>query len=442
MIVVDRQPFRGATLAPPASPRPVKALKVLHLSASDNSGGSARSAYRIHDGLRRLGVESRMLVGWRVTDDPAVDLVAAGRLWIADRIANRLTERLSLQYLWHPSSMVLPHRRWVREADIIQLYNVHGGYMSHTVLPALCRRHPVVWRLSDLWPMTGHCAYDFGCGRWKTGCGSCPIVSDYPGLRHDRTAWLWRVKERLYRRCTMTIVAPSRWIARFAQDSPLLGRFPVRVIPNGLDTDVFRPMPREAARHALGLPAGKRFILFGAHYASERRKGAILLGEALARLAQSGISDVALLVMGRESDRAAASLAQWPVRTLGAIQDDRMLAMAYAAADMFVLPTLADNLPNTVLESMACGTAVVAFAVGGVPEAVRHLETGYAARAGDPADLAEGIRHLLDNAPLREQLGRRGREVVEAEYTLQLQAERFLALYEDLREQRREARTR
>lgn len=426
-----QDPRRGATPlreAPAANGTP----RVLHISAWDNVGGSSRSAYRIHTGLRRLGVPSRMLVGWRsLPDDPDIGLVGVNRLWPLDRVADRLTQRLSLQYLWYASSAALPYRRWVRQADIIQLYNLHGGYVSHTVLPALSRRTPVVWRLSDMWPMTGHCAYSFDCARWQTGCGACPILSDYPALRHDRTALLWHIKRRLYRRCRLTLVAPSRWMADLTRQSPLLQRFPVHVIPNGLDTAIFKPLDRAVARSFLGLDQQERLVLFGAHYASERRKGAEVLAQALRQLAAWGTDNLRLLIMGRQAD-VQDRLSGYPVTTLGAIQDDRLLAVAYAAADVFVLPTRADNLPNTILESMACGIPVVSFAVGGVPEAVRHLDTGYAARPGDAADLAQGLRLLLADAQRRQAMGRRARAVAEADYSSGLQAQRFLALYRDL----------
>ena len=369
-------------------------------------------------------------------DDGDVGLIGANRLWVLDRLIGKMTDRLSLQDLFYPSSFVLPWRRWCREADLIQLYNTHGGYFSYTMLPRLSRRRPVVWRLSDMWPMTGHCAYSFDCERWKTGCGSCPILSDYPALRRDRTALLWRVKQRIYQRSFLTLVAPSRWIAHWAQQSPLLGRFPVHVIPNGLDAEVFRPIPKSSAREVLGLAANRRVVLFGAHFASERRKGGQLLIEALEHFAERAEVDLELLIMGRES-HVGSFPGRFTLKRLGQIRDDQLLATVYSAADVFVLPTLADNMPNGVLESMACGTPVVSFRVGGVPEAVRHMETGYLARSMDAGDLAQGLRLLLENPDLRTAMGRRSREVVEQEYSLELQAKRLLELYHEVIERHR-----
>jgi glycosyltransferase involved in cell wall biosynthesis len=257
-------------------------------------------------------------------------------------------------------------------------------------------------------------------------------------LRHDTTALLWKVKQRVYRRCDITVVAPSRWMASLVRESPLLGRFPLHFIPNGLDTEVFRPIPRTVAREVLGLKPDARVILTVGHDEEAPRKGGIYLREALQRLSGVLSSEVTLLVMG-------TSKAGWLNETgfstccVGTVSNDLFMAAVYSAADVFVLPTLADNSPNGVLESMACGTAAVAFNVGGVPEFVRHMETGYLGAYKDAEDLARGIALLLTDGELRERLGRRGRELVEAEHSLDLQARRFLDLYESLLHGRRGA---
>jgi glycosyltransferase involved in cell wall biosynthesis len=409
-------------------------LSVLHISTADNAGGSGRAAYRIHSGLRRLGHTSRMLVGVRtMADDPDVAPIWRSVPWhLADRIAQRVSDRLSLQYLLYPSSFRLLRHRWFREADVVQLYNLHGDYFAYPALVPMSRRKPLVWRLSDMWPMTGHCAYSYDCERWRTGCGDCPLLADEPALRTDRTALLWRVKRWVYARSRLTLVAPTRWIARLAAESPLLGRFPVEVIPNGLDTSVFRPQPRRVVREALGLDPDEVLIMFASLATEAPRKGGALLREALDRLGQGGPRALRLLVVGQGAERWVGST-KLPVTALPTITDDRMLAMVYAAADLFVLPTLAENLANSILEAMACGTPVVSFPVGGVPEAVRPGETGHLAEARTAEALAHGIALLAGDAALRDRLGRRGREVAEREYGVELQTRRFQALYERVR---------
>lgn len=414
------------------------ALSVLHVGAWDNAGGSGRAAYRIHTSLRRRGIRSRMLVGGKVTEDPDVALIASGPLGRLDCLSGRVLDRLGFQYLFYPSSYLLPLRAWIREADVIQLYNTHGGYLSHTILPKLSRLRPVVWRLSDMWPITGHCAYSYECERWKSGCGECPYLADYPGLSRDTTALLWWVKDRVYRCSRLTMVAPSKWLANLAEQSPLLGRFSIHIIPNGLDTEVFRPLPKRSTRGMFDIDTRSRVIFFSAHSVLDRRKGASFLEEALSRLADRGVKDVTVLVVGAHADKWEME-GQFPVKRLGEIRDDQIMAAAYAAADLFVLPTLAENLPNGILESMACGTPVVSFNVGGVPEAVRHMETGYLAAYQDVADLAKGIQLLLDDPDLRFRMSRRCREIAEQEYSLDLQARRFVHLYHDVIDRHRSA---
>ena len=405
-------------------------LSVLHISTADNVGGSGRSAYRVHTGLKELGVRSRMLVGQKVTADQDVQLIAGPGFQKVDRFFDRGLGRLSLQYLFYPSSFYLPRHQWFKEADVIQLYNTHGNYFSHTALPMISRRRPVVWRLSDMWPMTGHCAYSFDCGRWQTGCGSCPILSDPPELYRDTTATLWRIKKWIYARSNLTIVAPSRWIAEMAAQSPLLRRFDVHVIPNGLDTKIFAPGPREEARLSLRIGPAERVIMFSAQLITDRRKGGHFMHAAIERLAASE-ENLTVLIVGKGGEETDLPSSVRKI-VLGTIRDDRELATAYSAADVFVLPTLAENLPNGVLESMACGTPPVTFDVGGCRDAVRHMETGYLATYSDSDDLTEGIRLLLNDEELRRRLGRRSREVATSEYGTELQAKRFFSLYQDI----------
>jgi glycosyltransferase involved in cell wall biosynthesis len=398
--------------------------RVVHVSIADDVGGAARSAYKIHRGLRDAGVPSRMLVGQKLGDDADVRQFR-GLAWrILDRPFRALTDATALQYLFAPSSWALLLHPWIRWAEIVQLYNLHGGYFSYPVVAPLSRWKTVVWRLSDMWSFTGHCAYSYECERWRTGCGSCPHLTEYPGLRRDRTAANWRIKRWLYGWSRLHFVAPSRWIERLARESPLIGRFPVTWIPNGVDTDRYRPRDRADARRRLGLPADGRIVLFGS---TEARKGGALLAKALELVPPPAGTTVVTVGGDPSGDQTALRSVH-----LGRIRDEERMALVYAAADVFVQAALAENLPNTVLESFASGTPVVAFDVGGVADAVRHLETGYLARPADTADLGRGLALLLGDETLRSRLGARAREVALAEYTLDLQARRFAELYAEL----------
>ena len=408
-----------------------RALAVTHFSTADVIGGSARSAHRIHTGLRARGVTSRMLVGIRAGTDPDVDTVHVGRLgrW-ADRIADKLWRFTGFQYRYYPSGHRVRRHPWVRRTDVIQLFNTHGGYFSPRLLADLGRRAPIVWRLSDLWPMTGHCAYPGPCDRWRDGCGQCPDLASYPSLPRDTTASLFRQKAGIYAGLPLTIVATSRWIAECARTSPLLGRFPVVRIANGLDGTVFRPLPRDEARRRLELAPAERIVLFSAHILDDNpRKGGDLLIGALRAMEER--TDVRLLLVG-EGGRSWEGQVPAPVTRLGFVDDPEALAWVYAAADVVAIPSRVENLPNVLVEALACSRPVVACDAGGMADGVRHLETGYLARPEDSADVATGLGLILGDSVLSQKMGRRARTLFEAEFTAEREIDRFVELYEAL----------
>ena len=408
-------------------------LSVLHFSTADNEGGSGRSAYRIHLEMRRRGHRSRMLVKHKVTDDTDVDRVSAGRLMRrADEFADKLTARVGLQYRYIPSSWRILRHPWMRDASIIQLYNTHGGYLAHRLLPHMAAGRPVVWRLSDMWPVTGHCAYSGACDRWLSGCGSCPDLATYPAIGRDTTAALWREKHKIYARMQLTVVAPSSWTEAIAKKSPLFSGRTVHRIPNGLNLDVFRPLERDAAREFLGVRKDRTAILYAPHVAAQNsRKGSGILEEALRILGPR--DDVVLLVAGVGAGDWVGKV-PISVQPLGYLSDDRLIAMANAAADLVVVPSVVENLPNSVIEAFACARPVVAFDAGGMRDAVRHQETGLLIPPNDAAAFAEALTSMLGDAAGRRAMGECGLQLARLEYSTTVQGERFEALYLDLLE--------
>jgi glycosyltransferase involved in cell wall biosynthesis len=410
-------------------------MSIVHVSTADGEGGSARSAHRIHSQLRCRGHQSRMLVQYRVLQDADVDTVSGGRfLRCADWLAEGVTRRLGLQYQFMPSSRRVLRHPWLEKPDIIQLYNTHGGYLSHRLLPKLSRRAPIVWRLSDMWPMTGHCAYAGTCARWKIGCGRCPDLAAYPAIGLDTTAFLWRQKRRLYRRMRLTVVAPSSWIEGFARKSPLFDGAAIHRIPNGLDLAVFRLRDREAAREFLGVPKDRKVILFAPHIANQNpRKGTDLLEAALRRLGPR--DDIVLLLAGVGGRQWIGRVPQ-AVIALGYLRDDSMIAMANAAADCVVVPSAVENLPNGVIEAFACGRPVVAFDAGGMKDAVRSGETGILVPTGDADALGTAIDRLLSDEEFRKRCAQGALEWARRECSAELEASRFEKLYGELIESR------
>jgi glycosyltransferase involved in cell wall biosynthesis len=396
-------------------------LEILHISESDVLGGAARTAHKLHAGLNGIGHRSRMLVGRRGSDDVGVRSIKRGTAWrIADRAAGSLADRAGLQYTLYPSSFGVARDPWFRRAQVVQLHNLHGSYFSFTALPLLSRLRPTVWLLQDQWAFTGHVTYSLDCERWQTGCGQCPYLHAYPRLRRDTTSMLWRAKRAVYARSRLTLVVPSAWMSDLVERSPLLSRFPIERIPHGVDTSVFRPASRDEARRRLGLPLTRQIVFFCASDLNEPRKGLGLLAEAL-----KAVEPTPLLVLAG-TGRPPGDLEHIH---LGALTDDDALARVYAAADVLAVPTVADALTQTAIESIACGTPCVSFDRGGVVDVVRDGETGYHARFGNVADLARSLRTALADDG---RLGTRCREVAEREFDLGVQVNRYVSLYEQV----------
>ena len=371
-----------------------------------------------------------MLVGRKGSHDPDVDTVygnSQASRW-SGYFIDKATRQLGLAYQWFPWSNRLANHPWFRDADIIQLFNLHGGHFPIGLLPELSRHAPLVWRLSDMWAMTGHCVYSGECTRWKSGCGKCPVPRDYVELGIDTSALLWRQKARLYAKCDITVVAPSSWTERLARESPLLGQFPVHRIPNGLDTGVFRPIPRAVACDVMRYDPGIKRILFVAHGLDNNfRKGGTALMAALQLMGpQPGVELLLAGVGGSTWDQAGLPI---PVRRAGYIADDRLMAALYSCADIMVVPSAVENLPNTLLEAMACGLPAVAFDAGGMADAVHDGVTGYLVAQDDVAALSQRILGLLGDESLRMRMGAGARELIEKEFSDAIQADRFAALY-------------
>lgn len=415
-------------------------MNVLHLGASDLFGGAARSAYRLHQGLSRLGVHSSMLVAKRASTDETVEEVAPGRglmrkgvrgflRWRNEKevAAYRSTRPAGLEpFHTERSRLAMEQRGWPLRAGVFNLHWVSEFVDFAALLPRLAAKGPMVWTLHDMNVLTGGCHYDHECGRFRQGCGRCPQLGSNRDEDLSRRVWLRKhrvfseiLAERLH------FVAPSAWLKQIIDASPLAAGFAASVIPYGLDTKVFSPKDRGEARAKLGLPREARVILFVAHSSDIQRKGFDLLTAAL-----SGINrNVILLTVGEGGKMEGLD---FPEVRLGRVEEEERLAWIYSAADVFVIPSREDNLPNTVLESLACGTPVAGFAVGGIPEMVRDGLTGVLAARGDVRALRMGIEAILSDDEKRRQMAAESRRVAVTEYALELQAQRYRALYAQL----------
>jgi glycosyltransferase involved in cell wall biosynthesis len=278
--------------------------------------------------------------------------------------------------------------------------------------------------LHDTWAFTGGCHYNGDCTGFQRECGSCPQLNSIDD--NDMSRALMRRKAATFRGLDLTIVTPSRWMAGLAASSSLFAGRRIEVIPNGLDTEAFKPIDRRAARAYLGVDDERPVILFGAHWLPDPRKGGDLLCKALASYG----GPCTLLTFG-EGQLPLEDAGNVQLRSLGMLNDAAGLALAYSAADLFACPSREDNLPNTVAEAMACGTPCVAFAANGLPDMITHGVDGWLAQAFNPEDLAAGIRWIATH-PKPEELRRAAREKALRDYSLDVMTDRYTALYNEL----------
>lgn len=418
-------------------------LKVAVITTANGRGGAGRAANRLHHAFcGHENLRSTMLVapGRNVTGDTAVETVDLAEIqglgarsrWSECRrlVANRWRYRFRpkgfepFQDDRTPDGEALLPR--LDDIDVTHLHWV-TRFISVETLPKLAERTPLLWTLHDMLPFTGGCHYDHGCGRWLEGCGACPQL----GSTKDRdvSAETWQRKQSALASIPahrLRFVTPSRWLRDQVQASPLLRRFSVNVIPNAIDLERYRPRDRRATRAEIGLPLDRKLLLFAAADLSSMRKGGRFLQHAMARLLDVAAVDLVAVGDGR------VPIDHPRVHQLGAVADEERLAKIFSAVDLFILPSLQDNLPNTMLEALASATPVVAFDVGGIPDFVRPNETGALAPVEDGEALGEAAKALLAAPSQLEELGRNGRRLVERECSARIAADRYVQEFQTL----------
>jgi glycosyltransferase involved in cell wall biosynthesis len=409
-------------------------MKVCLLSNSDGRGGGYAAAYRLHRGLIKSGIDSTMLVGEKTSGDHTIlsPMNKLSQVWAKlipgvsylPLLLYKRRELTPYSLQWLPDHLASKVARI--SPDIINLHWINAGFLQIETLAKF--EQPIVWTLHDMWPFTGGCHYSGECDRYTDSCGACPQLGS--DRKADISRWVWWRKARAWKNINLTLVTPSRWLADLAGRSSLFGDLRIEVIPNGLDIQHYRPLDRDMVRDLLGLPKDKRLILFGATSpTSDRRKGFYLLQDALQRLGEDvSWRDCLELVIFGASEPPDSPRFSLKTHYLGRLTDDISIALVYAAADVFVAPSLQDNLPNTVMEALACGTPCVAFKIGGMADMIEHRENGYLAHPYDIEDFVKGIAWVLEEP--KNRLIACAREKVEREFALEIQAERYLQLYE------------
>ncbi|WP_080505167.1 glycosyltransferase family 4 protein [Halorubrum aethiopicum] len=405
-------------------------MRVLHLSTSDTNGGAARAAYRLHRGLRSNGVDSRMLVQNKDSDDDHV----YGPDGIIGNVKSKIRPRIDKLPLkrypdrdpeifspaWTPECRSKQISKY--DPDIVHLHWVSGGFIRPKTIAQI--DVPVVWTLHDMWPFTGGCHYAKSCTKYQIECGSCPhLGGDRP---NDLANSVWERKRDAWGGSDLSVVSPSQWLAEQAQESSLLGEMRIEVIPNCLNINLFCPQDRTEGVQHFDLEDDKHYILFGAAYETSRKGGDLLL-EALEQLSHR--SDIVALTFGNTGSHDLTFPVS--VRHMGWLSEEE-LRLIYSTADVTVTPSTQEAFGQTASESMASGTPVVAFDATGPQDIIDHKETGYLATPYDPKDLAKGIKWVITDQSRNKQLGRQARETAEQRFAIERVTDQHRELYLDI----------
>ncbi|TFZ04208.1 glycosyltransferase family 4 protein [Ramlibacter rhizophilus] len=395
----------------------------------DSQGGAARAAYRLHHALRDCGVNSRMYVCKQTIADPSVQgpTSFAAKLYLRlgaalmDRLLNSRSDGGYRSLAILPGSFGAAVKR--DDIDIVHLHWINAEMMSISEVGAI--KKPTVWTLHDMWAFCGYEHYALS-DRWTRGYKySWRVPMNWT---ENIDAWTWRRKKSSWKR-PINIVCPSQWLATCVRGSALMKDWPVTVIPNAIDTETWAPVDRLVAREVLGLRQDVPLVMFGAWGGSrDPRKGFDLLQEALCGLERI-CPDAELVVLGQSApERSKGGMA---VHYIGHLHDDISLRLLYSAVDVVVIPSRSENLPNAGLEAHSCGTPVVAFATGGLPDVVDHLVTGYLAHPFDAEELGHGIQWVLEH-PDRRQLRDAARLRAVSLWSNQAVGKRYVDLYQSI----------
>jgi glycosyltransferase involved in cell wall biosynthesis len=446
-------------------------LRILQVSTSDIGGGAEKIAWDMLQIHRASAVESWLAVGSKFGTDPYViqiplspssppfnlwafpwfatgDVVSpwVGRVRGMERLRNllRMTAQPSafLQIQQGHEDFFFPGTSRLldltpEKPDILHCHNLHGGFFDLRVLPWISQRVPTILTLHDAWLLSGHCAHSFDCERWKTGCGLCPDLTIPPAIKHDATAYNWKQKKDIYAGSRLYIATPSQWLMRKVEQSILASAIvEARVIPNGVDIETFHPGDKQSARNELGIPQSARVLLFvGSTTRSNPWKDFKTLEAAVRQVAECLPNEkVILICLGEEKQPEHIGKAE--VQFLGFKNHPEDVARFYQAADLYLHATKADTFPNTVLEALACGTPVVATAVGGIPEQIRDGETGFLVPVADTDSMAKQTLTLLINDAMRHQFGLEASHDARERFNLAHQAGAYLEWYSAISDDR------
>lgn len=382
-------------------------MKVLIVNTSERTGGAAVAANRLKDALNNNGIEANMLVRDKLSDDTTVFTIKNG--WRTQW--NKLWERWCI--FWHlrfskhnlfaidiaNAGTDITQLQAFKDADVVHLAWINQGMLSLKGIEKILKTgKPLVWTMHDIWPATAVCHITLDCRQFETQCKDCRLLPS--GIGRNLARRTWKRKEAIEGRSHIIYITCSKWLQGEAKRSALIGKNTIKCIPNPIDTSVFCKADKAEARRILGLPTDKRLILFASQRVTNQNKGMGYLVDACRKMVEQHpetLANTAVVVLGGHAEDLCENF-DLPMFPLGYVSDTQQIVDVYNAIDVFVLPSLSDNLPNTIMEAMACGVPCVGFEVGGIPEMIDHERNGYVVKMKDSADLAYGINWVLNVA--------------------------------------------
>ncbi len=401
-----------------------------NVQISDNDlYGNRFNGHDLHLCLNARGIDSEQLVWKKRSDDPKTHEISAN---IGDRkTINRICTRLEQEFLTHailqPFSLQLFYNEHFLNADVVHYHLIHNFFFNISHLPMLTKLKPSVWTIHDPWAITGHCIHPMDCERWKSGCGDCPNLETEFTMKQDATALNWEFKKQIYHNSHLDIVVASKWMQDLVTQSPLLEKSRIHCIPFGINLNVFSPSDQMEARAKLGIPLDAIVIAFRSTL--WHLKGFHHIRNILHRLK----TDLPIcLLTFNEKDLLMEFREKYKVVELGWVENEQTLAHAYNAADIFLMPSLAEGFGMMAMEAMACGKPVISFAGTALPQTTFAPEGGIVVPKGDEEALLAATERLIYNPEERMKIGEKALQLARRHYDQNVYVERIVELYQDV----------
>lgn len=417
-------------------------MKVTLINSTDKGGGAAIACLRLAESLIKNKIDCKVLVqkqkgenrSWLIKCiNTYLDKVKyVLRVKIEETIISKYKPQKIYNFSLAKFGLNINNKKIIKASNILHLHWINDGFLSVNNINKLFELNiPVIWTMHDMWPFTGGCHYSEGCQKYMTFCTSCPVLGS--NIENDISWNVWNKKNLLLKNNNLTLIAPSNWLADLARKSSLFGNCKIHVIPNAINTTIYKPIEKKIARNFFNIDNKKFVILFGAINAiNDERKGFNYLIKALELVSQKiNQDDIEICIYGANNIPSNIKL-PFSIKILGKLNKDIELVNAYNAADIFILPSLQDNLPNTIMESLACGTPIVAFNIGGIPDMICHLKTGYLAEPKSSKDLANGILNFYNGREFLNAFSNAAREYALQNYSFEKIAVQHIKLYNSL----------